>query len=223
MRRIQIPFSRPQIGQSEVDEVTSTLWSGHLSNGSKVRLFEKRFAEAVGATYAVGVNSGTAALHLAVEAMGLKQGQAVLVPTMTFAATAEVIRYHGAIPILVDCDAVTGNMNLDDAELKVSMPVVGILPVHVGGLMMDIESLQKFASDYGLWLIEDAAHALPASWRKDTQHPWQKCGEGSAAITCFSFSRDMPITTGEGGMAVTNSASLAQRLRMMASFLARSA
>jgi dTDP-4-amino-4,6-dideoxygalactose transaminase len=216
MRRIQIPFSRPQIGQSEVDEVTSTLRSGHLSSGSKVKMFEERFAAAVGANYAVAVNSGTAALHLAVEAMGLKQGQAVLVPTMTFAATAEVIRHHGAIPILVDCDPVTGNIDLDDAERKVSMPVVGILPVHVGGLMMDVEALQKFASDYGLWLIEDAAHAFPASWRRDAQHPWQKCGEASASISCFSFSRDMTITTGEGGMAVTNYASLAQRLRMMA-------
>jgi len=215
MTHTQVPFFRPQIGQQEVDEVASTLRSGWLTTGPKVKLFEKRFAAAVGATHAVAVNSCTAALHLAVEAMGLKQGEAVLVPTMTFAATAEVVRYHGAIPVLVDCDPVTTNMNLEDAARKIHLPVVGILPVHVGGFMMDLDALKSFAQRHGLWMVEDAAHAFPAAWRKDPSQPWQRCGENSAAVTCFSFYANKTITTGEGGMAVTNDEAVAARLRMM--------
>jgi perosamine synthetase len=164
-----------------------------------------------------------------VEALGLKAGQAVLVPTMTFAATAEVVRYLGATPILVDCDPLTGNMDLNDAERKVNqlksealsdtltknLKVVGIIPVHVGGLMMNIEALQSFSTAHGLWTIEDAAHAFPAAWRKSSEEPWQRCGEGTAAVSCFSFYANKTITTGEGGMAVTHDAGLAERMRLM--------
>ena len=215
MPDIQVPFFRPQIGQKEVDEVTSTLRSGWLTSGPKVRQFETEFAAAVGATNAVAVNSCTAALHLAVEAMALQRGQAVLVPTMTFAATAEVIRYHDAIPVLVDCDPVTTNMDLEDTIRRTHLPVVGIVPVHVGGLMMNIEGLKDLADKNGLWLVEDAAHAFPAAWRKDPTQPWQRCGENTSAVTCFSFYANKTITTGEGGMAVTNDDVLASRLRMM--------
>lgn len=215
MMNIQVPFFRPQIGPSEVDEVVSTLKSGWLTTGPKVKRFEQEFAAAVGATNAVAVNSCTAALHLAVEAMGLKQGQAVMVPTMTFAATAEIVRYHGAIPVLVDCDPVTTNMDLNDAARKLNLPVVGMLPVHVGGLMMDMTDVRAFAELNGLWLVEDAAHAFPSAWRRSPTDPWQRCGEGTAAVTCFSFYANKTITTGEGGMAVTDNDVLAQRLRIM--------
>src|SRR5262244_3068512 len=119
MSRREVPFFRPSLHQQEVDEVVATMQSGWLTSGPHVSRFEKRFAAAVGADTAIAVNSGTAALHLAVEAFGLKPGEGVLVPTMTFAATAEVVRYQGAIPILVDCDRRTLNMNLDDAKRKV--------------------------------------------------------------------------------------------------------
>src|SRR5882762_1496920 len=115
---LQIPFFRPHLTEQEVEEVVSTLRSGWLTSGPKVHRFEQEFAAAAGAPHAVAVNSCTAALHLAVEALGLKPGQAVLVPTMTFAATAEVVRYQGAIPLLVDCDPVTLNMDLEDAERR---------------------------------------------------------------------------------------------------------
>ena len=115
-----IPFSRPSLSDSEVAEVLDTLHSGWLTSGPKVRRFEKEFAVAVGARHALAVNSCTAALHLAVEALGLKAGQVVLVPTMTFAAAAEILRYLGAIPLLVDCDPATGNMSLDDAATKLA-------------------------------------------------------------------------------------------------------
>jgi perosamine synthetase len=148
---------------------------------------------------------------------------------MTFAATAEVVRYRGAIPILVDCDPVTTNMDLDDAARKIDrlrsgrlldgLPedtaVVGIMPVHVGGMMMNIEDVERFASDRDLWIVEDAAHAFPASWRRSSDKPWQRCGEGTATMTCFSFYANKTITTGEGGMAVTDDARLAERMRLM--------
>ncbi|MFN2513767.1 MAG: DegT/DnrJ/EryC1/StrS family aminotransferase [Pyrinomonadaceae bacterium] len=224
-----MPFFRADLNTQEVEEVVATLRSGWLTSGPRVRSFEQLFAAAVGAPYAVAVNSCTAALHLTVEALGLKAGQAVLVPTMTFAATAEVVRYLGATPILVDCDPLTGNMDLNDAERKLNqlksealsdsltkdLQVVGIIPVHVGGLMMNIKALQNFSTAHGLWAIEDAAHAFPAAWRKSSEEPWQRCGEGTAAVSCFSFYANKTITTGEGGMAVTHDAGLAERMRLM--------
>jgi dTDP-4-amino-4,6-dideoxygalactose transaminase len=226
---LQVPFFRAQMTQLEIDEVNDTLRSGWLTTGPKVKRFENEFAAAVGARHAVAVNSCTAALHLAVEAMGLKAGQAVLVPTMTFAATAEVIRYMGALPVLVDCDPITGNMNLEDAARKLTHlrsgnllqefserpEVVGIIPVHVGGLMLDLEALDDFASQNELWVIEDAAHAFPSAWRRNAGAPWRRCGEGTANISCFSFYANKTITTGEGGMAVTNDSLLAERMRLM--------
>src|SRR5262249_21652338 len=179
--------------------------------------------------YAVAVNSGTAALHLAIEALGLKPGQGVLVPTMTFAATAEVVRYQGAIPILVDCDPVTLNLDFNDVTRKLGqlragklpesiatdLPVVGIMPVHVGGLMLDCDVVRSLAEQHGLWVVEDAAHAFPAAWRRGSDQPWQRCGEATADVSCFSFYANKTITTGEGGMAVTESPELADRMRVM--------
>ena len=124
----QVPFFRPQIGEAEVDEVVAALRSGWLTTGARVRRFEQEFASSVGARHAVAVNSCTAALHLAVEALGLRAGQAVLVPTMTFAATAEVVRYQGALPVLVDCDPVTTNISLADAERKLARLKEGWTP-----------------------------------------------------------------------------------------------
>ena len=224
-----VPFFRPDIGEAEIEEVLATLKSGWLTTGPRVRRFEEDFAAAVGARHAVAVNSCTAALHLAVEAMGVRRGDAVLIPTMTFAATGEVLRYMGAIPLLVDCDPETLNMDLADASRKLEAlrggrlprsippksPVVGVLPVHVGGMMMDMEALTAWARTNGVWIVEDAAHAFPASFRPDAGRPWRRCGEGTAAVTCFSFYANKTITTGEGGMAVTDDAALAERMRMM--------
>ncbi|MGH9317403.1 MAG: DegT/DnrJ/EryC1/StrS family aminotransferase [Thermoanaerobaculia bacterium] len=226
---MDVPFFRPDIGEAEIDEVVVTLRSGWLTTGPRVKRFEQEFAAAVGAPHAVAVNSCTAALHLAVEALGLKAGQAVLVPTMTFAATVEIVLYIGGIPLLVDCDPVTGNMDLEDAARKLEVlragklppqipggaPVVGMIPVHVGGMMMGVSAVRAFAEKNGLWVVEDAAHAFPAAWRPRAGAAWQRCGEGTAAITCFSFYANKTITTGEGGMAVTGDAALAERMRLM--------
>ncbi len=224
-----VPFFRPEITENEIEEVVKTLRSGWITTGPKTELFEKNFAKAVNGRYAVAVNSCTAALHLAVEAIGLKEGQAVLVPTMTFAATAEILLYKKGLPILVDCDPETGNIDLIDARRKLAdvragrlpfktdrdIEVVGIIPVHVGGLMVDIGELKDFADEFGLWIIEDAAHAFPSAWRKDSLSPWQHCGDNTADVTCYSFYANKTITTGEGGMAVTNDYETAERIRLM--------
>jgi dTDP-4-amino-4,6-dideoxygalactose transaminase len=224
-----VPFFRPDIREEEIDEAVAALRSGWLTTGPRVRRFEEEFAAAVGARHAVAVTSCTAALHVAVEALGLYAGEAVLVPTMTFAATAEVVQYVRAHPILIDCDPVTLNMDLKDAERKIKQlrtgrlraaiphdaPVVGMIPVHVGGLMMDVEAVRSFASDRGLWIVEDAAHAFPSAWRPDAEAAWQRCGERTAEATCFSFYANKTITTGEGGMTVTDDERLAARMRQM--------
>jgi len=224
-----VPFFRVELTRDEIDEVVATLQSGWLTSGPRVRRFEQEFAAAVGGKHAMAVNSCTAALHLALEAMHLRAGQGVLVPTMTFAATAEVVRYFGALPILVDCDPLTLNMDLDDARRKLDnlragrlpdrfdrdMEVVGIIPVHVGGLMMNVETIRSFARQHDLWVVEDAAHAFPAAWREDGNAAWQYCGQNTAAVTCFSFYANKTITTGEGGMAVTDDAEIAERMKVM--------
>jgi len=237
---LQVPFFRPALQDEEIVEVVDTLRSGWLTTGPKVKRFEQGFAAAINgnrqpngngnghSVYAVAVNSCTAALHLAVEALGLKPGQGVLVPTMTFAATAEVVRYQGAIPILVDCDPVTLNMDLDDAARKVNgksatakgpgfkaTKVVGIMPVHVGGRLMDLGELERFAARNKLWVVEDAAHAFPSAWRSGANTKWQKRSNGSKSVTCYSFYANKTITTGEGGMAVTSNSSVAERMRLM--------
>ena len=222
-----VPFFRPSIGEAEINEVVDVLQSGWLTTGPRVRKFEADFAAAVGAPYAVALNSATAALHLAVEALGLKSGQGVLVPTMTFAATAEVVRYMDAVPILVDCDPVSLNIDYDDAERKLAdavagrlpglaaLNVVGVIPVHVGGLMVDVAQTRVFAEHHHLWVVDDAAHAFPAAWRADARSAWVRCGDQTSRVACFSFYANKTITTAEGGMAVTHDAALADRMRLM--------
>jgi perosamine synthetase len=225
-----VPFFRPDIHQPEIDEVADTLRSGWITTGPKVHVFEESFRAAVHANHALAVNSCTAALHLAVDALGARAGEAILVPTMTFAATAEVVQYQGATPVLVDCDPFTLNMDLADAAAKAArvssgappaklpprLRLTGVMPVHVGGMMIDVDATRDFAARRGLWVVEDAAHAFPAAWRPNRLRPWQQCGDGTAAVTCFSFYANKTMTTGEGGMAVTGDQALADRMRLMA-------
>ncbi|HUK89408.1 MAG TPA: DegT/DnrJ/EryC1/StrS family aminotransferase [Blastocatellia bacterium] len=224
---MEVHFFKPDIDEDDIQAVVETLRSGWLTSGPQVIQFEREFAEAVRARHAVAVNSCTAALHLAVEALGLKRGQGVLVPAMTFAATAEVVCYKGAVPILIDCDARTGNLDLADAErvlnrsrtLPPGIPrgveIVGMILVHVGGNMIDTAAAARLAAQYGIWVIEDAAHAFPAALRDETGAGWRQCGEDTSAVTCFSFYANKTITTGEGGMAVTSRPEIADRMRLM--------
>lgn len=229
MKNTNVPFFRPDIKDEEINEVVDALRSGWITTGPKVKTFEVQFAETVNARNAVAVNSCTAALHLAAEAIGLQAGEVVLVPTMTFAATAEIALYKNAVPLLVDCDYETGNLDLADARRKIAAlragefsgiaeadaKIAGIIPVHVGGYMMNIEELKSFAAEFGLWIIEDAAHSFPAAWRKDSESEWQFCGENTADVTCFSFYANKTITTGEGGMATTGNDLLAEKIRLL--------
>jgi len=215
-----IPFYKPHIGQEEIDEVVDTLRSGWLTTGPKTKQFEAEFAQYVSQKHAIALNSCTAALHLALEAIGLKAGQSVVVPTMTFAATAEVVRYFNAKPILVDCR--TSDLNLDpaDAEAKIvaarqrGEEVVAIIPVHYGGQIGDMDSILRLATRYDLKVIEDAAHCCPAYYRKAVDAPWLPVG-AETAISCYSFYANKTITTGEGGMACTSNDEYADRMRVM--------
>lgn len=226
---MKVPFFRPQIGREEIDSVVDTLESGWLTSGPKVDAFEQSFADKVGARHAVALNSATAALHLAVEALDLAPGDGVLVPTHTFAATAEIVLYRGGIPVLVDCEPETGNLCFDDAERKIeawsagTIPIdgsidpgglVGILPVHVGGHLIDKSQLQSFTAKHGLWSVEDAAHAFPAAWLEN-EGEIRLCGSGVSEAACFSFYANKTITTGEGGMLITDDRALAERAKLM--------
>src|SRR5512133_2941598 len=153
---MQIPFYKPSIGDAEINEVVETLRSGWLTTGPKTKRFENEFAAYLQQTHAVAVNSCTAALHLALEAVGLKPGQGVLVPTMTFAATAEVVRYLGARPILADCRSEDFNLDVADAERRIQsaldsgLEMAAIMPVHYGGQVGDVTGVQQLARRYNL-------------------------------------------------------------------------
>jgi dTDP-4-amino-4,6-dideoxygalactose transaminase len=219
-----VPFFRPDIGHAEIAEVVNVLRSGWLTTGPVTERFEEEFATSIGGRHALAVNSCTAALHLALNALNLRPGEGVLVPTMTFAATAEVVRYEGGVPVLVDCDPDTGHLDLEAAQRLLTgaqrsrgvfTSFAGIMPVHVGGHMMDVDEVRKLAEAWRLWVVEDAAHAFPAARRSRPHQPWRRCGQGTADVTCFSFYANKTITTGEGGMAVTDRLDLAERMRLM--------
>src|SRR5258705_12895202 len=164
---LSIPFYKPSIGEAEINEVVDCLRSGWLTAGPKVKQFEAEFARYMQHTHAVAVNSCTAALHLALEAVGLKAGQTVVVPTMTFAATAEVVRYFDATPMFVDCRAEDLNIDvpaasrLIESALVEGKRIVAIIPVHYGGQIGDITGMRALARKYRLKVIEDAAHCCP--------------------------------------------------------------
>jgi dTDP-4-amino-4,6-dideoxygalactose transaminase len=203
-----IPFHAPDIGDAEINSVVETLHSGWLTTGLKVKRFEEEFSKYLGCRHAVAVNSCTAALHLALDAIGVKEGDEVIVPTMTFAATAEVVLYFKAKPVLVDCEPNTLNLDLHKVEAAITSRTMAIIPVHFAGQPCDMAPILGIARAYGLKVIEDAAHALPASYQG------KKIGT-LGDITCFSFYATKTITTGEGGMATTENAEWAQRMRMM--------
>jgi len=154
-----LPFHKPDIGDAEIAAVVETLRSGWLTTGAKAKQFEADFANYIGCGHAVAVNSGTAALHLALEAVGIQEGDEVIVPTMTFTATAEVACYLKAKPVLVDCQPDTLNIDPDAIERKLTSRTKAIIPVHMAGQPCDMEEILKIARKHDLRVIEDAAHA----------------------------------------------------------------
>ena len=203
-----IPFHQADVGEEEAQAAASVVLSGWLTMGPKTIEFEQKFASYVGAKHAIGVSSCTAALHLALDAIGLKQGDEVLVPTTTFTSTAEVVAYFKAKPVLVDIDAQSLCMDPADAERHITKRTRAVIPVHYGGQPCDMDSIQDMATRHGLRVIEDAAHALPASYHG------VRVGAISE-LTAFSFYATKTLTTGEGGMVTTDNDDLATRVRMM--------
>ncbi|QEG22329.1 DegT/DnrJ/EryC1/StrS family aminotransferase [Mariniblastus fucicola] len=203
-----IPFFKAIIGEEEIQSVVETLNSGWLTSGPKVKQFETEFANFVGAKHAIAVNSATAALHLALEAHGIGRGDKVLVPTLTFAATAEVVIHLGATPVLVDINPATFNICAEDIRAKICADTKAIMPVHYAGQPCNMDVIQDIAREHDIPVIEDAAHAFPAQWKGNMI--------GSIGqVTCFSFYANKTITTGEGGMITTENDELAARMKQM--------
>ncbi|MBX3415382.1 MAG: DegT/DnrJ/EryC1/StrS aminotransferase family protein [Pirellulales bacterium] len=207
LKQPKVPFFRPEISEEEIAAVAETLRSGWLTTGPRTRQFESNFAERVGAKHALAVNSATAALHLALNAAGIGPGDEVIVPTMTFTATAEVVVHQGAKPVFVDCLPDTMNMDPACVAAAVTSRTKAMVPVHYGGQPCEMDRLLEIAAQYDLWVVEDAAHALPAQYRGRTVGT---IGD----LTCFSFYANKTITTGEGGMLTTDDDELAERVRI---------
>jgi dTDP-4-amino-4,6-dideoxygalactose transaminase len=206
-----LPFALPEIGDDEIAEVVDSLRSGWVTTGPKARRFEQDFAAFLGneGLHCIAVNSATAGLHLALEALGIGPGDEVITTTHTFTATAEVVRYLGADVKLVDIDPASLNIDPAAVAAAVTPRTKAIIPVHYAGLAADMPALRTIARRHGLKLVEDAAHALP------TTSAGQLVGTLDSDATVFSFYANKTITTGEGGMLVTRDAALAKRAQVM--------
>ena len=204
-----LPYALPDTDEAEIVEIAETIRSGWVTTGPKTHQFEAEFAAYVGAKHAVAVNSCTAAMHLALEAIGLQRGDEVITSPYTFAATAEVVRYFDARPVFVDVNADDLNIRPDLIEDAITERTKAIIPVHIAGLPADLDSIHQVARRHNLPVIEDAAHAFP------TQYQGRMIG-GLSEFTCFSFYATKTITTGEGGMICTDNDHWAERCRMMA-------
>ncbi len=206
-----LPFALPDIGEEEIAEVVDTLRSGWITTGPKARRFEADFAAFLGdaSLECVAVNSATAGLHLALEALGIGAGDEVITTTHTFTATAEVVRYLGADVKLVDIDPATLNIDPAQVEAALTPRTRAIVPVHYAGLPADMPALLDVARRHGVHVVEDAAHALPAAIQG------QLVGTLGSDAAVFSFYANKTSTTGEGGMLVTRNAELARRARVM--------
>jgi len=204
----KVPFHRAALGEEEARAVAEVVRSGWLTMGAKTFAFEREFAGYIGCRHAIAVSSCTAALHLSLEAIGLKPGDEVLVPATTFTATAEAVTYLGGRPVLVDITPRTLNLDPEDAERKISPRTRAMIPVHFAGQPCDLAELYELAARHQLRVIEDAAHALPSAYRG------ARIGT-LAELTAFSFYATKPLTTGEGGMITTDDDRHAERLRVM--------
>jgi dTDP-4-amino-4,6-dideoxygalactose transaminase len=202
-------FGRPAIEQPEIDEVVATLRSGWLGTGPRVARFEQAFRDYVGAEHAVAVGSCTAALHLAMLAAGLGPGDEVIVPGLTFVATANAVLHAGATPVLADVDPRTMNLDPDSAARAITPRTRAIVPVHFAGRPCAMDELGALAERHGLILIEDCAHAIETTWRGRHAGTF-------GAFGCFSFYPTKNLTTGEGGMVLTPSAEAAAKIKTLA-------
>lgn len=205
-----LPFALPEIGEEEIAEVVSSLRSGWVTTGPKAKQFEQDFSEWLGGgVESISVNSATAGLHLALEALGIGPGDEVITTTHTFTATAEVIRYLGADPVFVDVRPDTLCIDPDLIEGAITNKTKAIIPVHFAGLSADMQAILGIAKKHGLKVVEDAAHALPATCGG------RLVGSLESDVAVFSFYANKTITTGEGGMLVTRDPEIAKRAKVM--------
>ncbi|WP_457641496.1 DegT/DnrJ/EryC1/StrS family aminotransferase [Persephonella sp.] len=208
MMKREIPFHRPYITDEEINGVIDCLKNGWLTMGKKTIEFENRFSEYIGSKHSIAVNSCTAGLHLALKVIGLKENDEVIIPSTTFVATAEVVNYFGAKPVLVDIEKDTHLIDVNEVEKHITPKTKAIIPVHFSGQPADMDEILDIARKYNLYVIEDAAHALPA-WYKG-----KKIGT-IGDITAFSFYATKTLATGEGGMATTEDDEWAERMRVL--------
>ena len=209
MRKKFLVFGSPLIEKAEIREVVRCLKSGWIGTGPLVARFEKDFAAFKGARHAVALSSCTAALHLSLLALGIKKGDEVIVPTMTFAATANAVIHAGAVPVFADCGRRTMTLDPADVERKITRRTKAVIPVHFAGRPCEMDAILLLARKHRLKVIEDCAHAV------ESEYHGKKCGT-MGDIGCFSFYVTKNIVTGEGGMAVTDSAVLTDRIMALA-------
>jgi len=206
---MKIPFHKTHTTNEEIEAVTKAIQSGWLTMGPKCVEFEEKFSDYIGSNFAVSLNSATAALHLALKAIGLQRGDEVILPTNTFVATAEVVTYFDAVPILCDIEEETHNIDVSKVEALITSKTKAIIPVHFAGQPCDMDELYALAKAYNLKIIEDAAHAVPSIYKG------VKIGAlEQTDITCFSFYATKTLSTGEGGMATTNSEDYAKSIKV---------
>lgn len=203
-----IPLANPVIGEEEARAVYEVVKSGWVSMGEKNREFEEAFAASVGARHAVAVNNGTTALHLALISTGIGEGDEVLVPDITFISTANVVLYERATPVLVECDPLTYNISLEDAQRRITPKTRAVIVVDMNGMPVDYDAVAAFAREHGLKVIADSAESLAAVYKK------QRVGS-IAPLHIFSFFPNKNLTTGEGGMITTDDDQCADLLRQL--------
>ncbi len=204
--RLNLPFT----DERELEEIAKVLSTGYLTQGPKTKDFERLIAEFIGCRYAFAMSSCTTALHLSLVVLNVGQGDEVLVPDFTFPATANVVVQQGAIPVLVDIDVDTFNINIDDLRTKITPRTKAIIPVHAFGCSANMDPIMQIGSEYGIPVIEDAACAI------GTTYYGRYCGN-IGTLGCFSFHPRKVITTGEGGMIVTNDDALADKIQLLRS------
>lgn len=209
MRKEFLIFGNPIIEEDEIEEVIKSMRTGWLGTGPKVHKFEEMFKEYKGVKYAMALNSCTAALHLSMLVIGLKPDDEVLVPTMTFAATANAVIHAGGRPVLVDCEKETMNIDINDIERKITKKTKAVIPVHFAGRPCDMDSIVEISKKYNLKIIEDCAHAIEAEYKGKKTGTFGEIG-------CFSFYVTKNIVTGEGGMAITDDEEYANKIKVLA-------
>ena len=214
MSKLVIPFHRPSIGEEEISEVVNTLRSGWLTTGPQTARFEREFRDYVSAPHAVAVNSATAALHLALAALKIGPGAEVITSPMTFCATVQTILHVGATPVLADIGP-DGNIAPESIARRITTRTRAIIPVHLAGLPCQMNEIRALAREHGLYVIEDAAHAVGAHYEGRPIGAEGPAGALSSDAVAFSFYATKNLTTGEGGMLTTRHTDVAEAVRML--------